>query len=160
MADRRNDTTVWHRDRRSKHPLYATWHGMMQRCSDPKWKDHKLYYDKGINVCERWANPHDGFWKFVEDMGPKPTPKHTLDRIDPDGNYAPENCRWATPYEQSHNRSDITDHPGVYKHCKSGWVIRLNVDGKQVLCTRRAKFEDAVALRKEYEIKYGLRNPD
>jgi len=81
---------------------HRCWQAMKRRCLDPK-HSHFLYYGgKGIEVCDRWAN---SFENFLADMGPKPTPKHTLDRYpNRSGNYEPSNCRWATRLQQSANR--------------------------------------------------------
>jgi hypothetical protein len=73
---------------------------MKQRCNNPNATSAPWYHDMGIKVCERWQ--HD-FWAFVDDMGPKPHPSYTLDRINNEGDYEPANCRWATRSEQVRN---------------------------------------------------------
>lgn len=83
---------------------YSSWSAMKNRCFNPKCPKSKLYSERGITVCQRWV---ESFEAFYEDMGDKPTPKHSLDRYpDNDGNYEPGNCRWATPLEQRHNQRE------------------------------------------------------
>ena len=88
------------------HPLLGTWKNMIARCYRVSCKDYKHSGSRGITMCDRWRFGEHGkhaFECFLEDMGPKPSPRHTLDRIENDGGYEPSNCRWATPHEQRTN---------------------------------------------------------
>lgn len=96
-------------------PEHRAWRNMKERCTTPTHQVYRQYGKRGIKVCKRWAAR---FLDFFEDMGPKPSPKHSLDRIDNDGNYScgkckqckkrgwPMNCRWATSVTQNRNKTD------------------------------------------------------
>lgn len=82
-------------------PEYWAWRDMKRRCLNPNARDFANYGARGIQVCERWR---ESFCAFFDDMGLRPSPQHSLDRINNDGNYEPGNCRWATVKEQLQNR--------------------------------------------------------
>ena len=93
------------RRRAAKHPLYNTWSNMRRRCNSITNPCYWLYGGRGVKVCPRWSK---SFWLFVRDMGERPE-GHSLDRIDPNGNYCPENCRWADKQTQSLNRRPYSE---------------------------------------------------
>ena len=121
----------------NQHPLYRTWENMTHRCYDPKFPYYERYGGRGITVCARWCGVMDrgqkwgsidGFKNFVADMGDKPAKSYSVDRIDNDGPYSPENCRWATAAEQAANREDTT-LVEISGHVKpvGAWAVLLGI---------------------------------
>lgn len=90
---------------------YQAWCDMRQRCSNPNAQEYKRYGARGISVCPEWNNSFDA---FLSDVGPRPGPEYSLDRIDPNGNYEPGNIRWATWKVQMRNqrRTTYVDYHG------------------------------------------------
>lgn len=86
--------------RSGRAPEYNSWAKMLDRCRNPKSPDYKNYGGRGINVCDAWAD----FAKFLEDMGPRPSPGHSIERVNNDEGYSPSNCVWATREVQARNR--------------------------------------------------------
>lgn len=109
----------------SKSKAYNAWSNITDRCTNPNNKDFHHYGGRGIQVCERWRN---SFEAFLLDMGQPPSSKHSIDRIQVDGNYEPSNCRWATQKEQTRNmrKSHMLTWEGKTQ-CISAWAEELNV---------------------------------
>lgn len=124
-------------------PEYVAWRAMRDRCEK---QDHPAYHNyggRGITVCERWSGS-DGFARFIEDMGRRPTTRHTLERRDNGKGYSPDNCRWATTSEQARNKrsncfieydgkrmilADWAKETGLSRYCISGrlrmgWTVK------------------------------------
>jgi hypothetical protein len=105
-------------------PEYAVWQSMLARCSNPRHKFFARYGGRGITVCERWRS---SFAAFISDVGRRP-PGTTLDRIDNDGGYVPQNVRWTTHAQQSRNRStNRFVEVGGLRLCLEDWARRLGV---------------------------------
>lgn len=94
-----------------KSPEYSVWAGMLSRCHNPRASGYEKYGGRGIFVCEEWRQ---SFARFYTDMGPRPTPQHSIDRVDNAGPYCQSNCRWATTTEQRRNsrRTVYLTHDG------------------------------------------------
>lgn len=88
-------------------PEYWIWQAMKQRCRNHRHKHYADYGGRGIRVCARWAA---SFAAFISDVGPRPSSRHSIDRVDNDGNYEPGNCKWSTSSEQARNRRSRWRH--------------------------------------------------
>lgn len=108
----------------TKSLIYGVWKNMRYRCQNKNHKYYSHYGGRGIKVCERWSK----FENFLYDMGNKPKDR-SLDRIDNDGNYCKENCRWANTYEQAINRRTIIsiEYNGITKNIKE-WSVYLGIN--------------------------------
>ena len=112
---------------------YTSWRNMRQRCHSPNADGYDRYGGRGIRVCDRWR---DSFKTFLSDMGKKPTPRHTIGRIDRDGNYDPGNSRWESAKQQGRNRGNnrtvvyLGQEMTIAEACEKGGINRNVVDAR------------------------------
>jgi hypothetical protein len=117
----------------TEHELYRTWAHIKERCFCPTSVDFPRYGGRGISMCSRWRG---SIVAFVDDMGARPSPKHSIDRIDNDGDYEPGNCRWSTATEQARNRrsSHMLSHNGRTMTITE-WELEMGLP-RRVICGR------------------------
>ncbi len=140
------------RGSRHNHPLDNVYYNMIARCYNPKNKRYRNYGGRGIKVCDRWYC-ENGFLNFASDLGIRPENK-TLDRIDVNGDYTPENVRWADKYTQASNTQNGNIYPGVGWHKqRSKYRARIKINGKEVSLGSYNNLDDAIHARKEAEKK-------
>lgn len=133
---------------------YESWAHLIQRCNNPNNKDYKNYGGKGITICKSWLK----FENFFADMGVKPE-KLTIDRINNNGNYNPENCKWSTSTEQNHNkRKAINNQTGItgvqYNPKGDGFRAFIGFNGNELYLGCFKNIKDAVEARWNAETKY------
>jgi hypothetical protein len=121
---------------------YEIWKGMNARCNNINHISYNNYGGRGVKICERWTY----YANFFADMGPKPSPNHSLDRFpDIDGNYEPTNCRWATEYQQSRNkRNNRWFEKNGTKMIMEDWASYFHVDASTLIEHLRTKTFDEI----------------
>jgi hypothetical protein len=131
--------THGHARAKARHPQYGPWGAMIQRCTNKNSPSYEDYGGRGIKVCTRWRygeSDKSGFECFLADMGERPSPDHTLDRVNNDGNYEPSNCRWATGEQQRLNRrvTKIVEINGrrlpLVEACREAGLPRKRVEAR------------------------------
>jgi len=128
-------------------PEHASWRSMKSRCNGVNNHDFSRYGGRGIKVCDRWKN---SYLDFLQDMGRRPDKSYSIDRIDVDGDYTPENCKWSSKSDQMYNRrlsvSNTSGYSGVMLHKKSGrWFAAIRFKGpKKYLKSYVCKHEAAM----------------
>jgi len=128
---------------------------MKARCNNQKNDSYLSYGGRGVSYDPAWEN-FEGFW---EDMSKGYSDNLTLDRIDPNGNYTKENCRWVDTYLQAINKNTpITNTSGTtgvsWEAANSNWRVRISTNGKRLCLGAYKDYDEAVAIRKQAELHY------
>lgn len=142
-------------------PEYRAWRSMISRCENPKARGYENYGGRGIKVCKEWR---ESFERFFWDIGIRPSEKHSLDRINPNGDYEPVNCRWANKTEQSRNvrayKTNITGVKGVRKLKSGKYKATIVHKRKNIFLGHHDTLEGAIQARKDAERKYWSEDND
>lgn len=131
-------------------PEYQPWAGMLARCRPGKRPDAKHYYERGIRVCKRWHR----FENFYKDMAPRPSAKHSIERINVNRGYYPRNCRWATQKEQTRNaRFNVNYRYNGKRQCIAAWAEEYGIPYRNLYMRLRRNGGDikkALGVDKQY----------
>lgn len=138
-------------------PEWKVWDGIKRRCYHLSYKDRHRYGGRGIVMSDEWRNSFD---QFYADMGKRPEGAYTIDRIDNDGNYCKENCRWATPTEQARNQSKtrFIEYNGE-KRCISEWAKILGLDESTIRARLNNNWDIEKVLCKKHSFRNTKPNP-
>ena len=144
-----------HNTKNKRTPEYNIWAMMIQRCENPKNKNYPDYGGRGVTVCERWKT----FENFLADMGERPSPNHSLERVDNNKGYSPENCIWADKTIQARNqrtsKRNTTGVRGVqWDKDKQKYRATITVNGKKKYLGLFETLEEATEIRKKAEEIY------
>jgi hypothetical protein len=141
-------------ENRKENPIYPIYKSIKSRCNNPDNQSFKNYGGRGIEICLEWMGI-DGFSNFLKDVGERPTDKHSIDRIDVNGNYCKENCRWVTIHKQAANKRNSNKTVGVsYDKSRNTWNASLVIDKVNVFRKRYTTERAAIVARLFAEIKY------
>lgn len=135
---------------------FNAYKNMVGRCTKPHLKVFPSYGGRGIKVCDRWL---ESFENFLEDMGERPSPVHSLDRVDNNGDYEKSNCRWATKVVQNHNKRHLGNKTnsikGVsYSERDDLWIAFITINTQKIVLGYFKNEGDAAKARQEGELKY------
>jgi hypothetical protein len=138
---------------------HVTWTGMNKRCRNKLSKEYPNYGGRGIRVCDRWSEPKGmGFTNFLSDMGRRPPECTSIDRIDVNGDYCPENCRWATDKEQRRNKRSSRVFTAFGKtQCQCDWAEELGGSWAAIWQRLRRGWTLEEALSKPINEKYNAK---
>jgi len=133
---------------------FKAWSSMKERCLCKTNKAYKNYGERGISICKEWV---DSFENFLKDMGKKPSREYSLDRINNNKSYTPENCRWATNTQQNRNKRTTTNISTNVRgvSCKNNrYEVRICANKKRISLGTYPNIEEAIEARKNGEYKY------
>ena len=149
-----NSTTNTHGMKGTKE--YTAWINMKQRCLNPNHQAYSYYGGRGITVCEEWINSFEAFYEY---LGDAPSPEHSIDRIDENKNYYPENVEWGTKQTQSFRRRTPSNNTSGYKGVffrkdRNKWVAQIKIDGVRKSLGSFDTREKAITAKKAGEERY------